>query len=81
MSNLITARIEKKTDNYVVRKEINNKKDSETKQVLVPILQAHQSTKKRPHRKASTNENFLTCQTQAAIVTAIVKAIRYAKTS
>jgi len=29
MSNLITAQIEKKTDDYVARKEINNKKNSE----------------------------------------------------
>ena len=29
MSNLITAQIEKTTDDYVARKEINNKKDSE----------------------------------------------------
>jgi len=62
-------------------KSTTKKTPSKTKQVLVPILQAHQNTKKRPHRKASKNENFLTCQTQAAMVKAIVKAIGYAKTS
>jgi hypothetical protein len=54
MSNLITKQNGEKTDDYVVRGK-NNKKDSEKKKQIQPILtiyfflQAHQKTKKRPH--------------------------------
>ena len=82
MSNLIIVQYEKKMDDYVARKEINNKKDSEKNKTHYGADSSSSSEyKKRPHRKASKKENFLNCQTQAAIVKAIVKAIRYAITS
>ena len=73
ISNLITVQIEKKMDDYVAREEINNKKDSESSGA---DSSSSPEYKKRPHSKASKKENFLNCQTQAAIVKAIVKAIR-----
>jgi len=74
MSNLITAQIDKKTDDPVARKKINNKKDSEQNKTSSDSDSSSSSEyKKRPHRK---NEN-----SQAAIVKAIVKAIRYTKPS
>jgi len=81
MSSLITAQIEKKMDDYVARIKINNKKDSEQNKTSSGADSTSSSEyKKRPHRKASGNENYLTCQTQTVIVKAIVKAIRYTKT-
>jgi hypothetical protein len=47
MSTLITAQNEKKTG-----KNNNTKTPRKTKQILVPILQAHQNTKKKHQRKA-----------------------------
>jgi hypothetical protein len=49
MSNLITVQNENTTDDYVVRRKNKNKKTPrKTNHMLVPILQAHQNTKKDP---------------------------------
>ena len=38
--------------NHMLKKTTTNKTPRKTKQILVKILQAHQNTKKRPHKKA-----------------------------
>jgi len=85
MSNLITAQIDKKTNDSVAKKIINNKKDSEQNKTSSGDDSSSSSEyKKRPHRKTFWNKNFLGIQAQAAIVKAIVKGIvkgiRYTKT-
>ncbi len=65
-------------DDYDASKEINNKKGSKSSGA---DSSSSSEYKNRPHREASKKENFLNCQTQAAIVKAIVKAIRYVITS
>ena len=70
MSNLITAQNEKKRR----EKTTTNKTLTRTNHILMKVLQAHQNTEKRPHKKAKRNEHLTR---QAAIVI----AIRYTKTS